>query len=512
MVIVHSFVGPVLALAGWYVPRLVAGTRLRLNRALVADMAPALIGFVFFAALTARPVFAGTLTLALMAGFSFVDWVKRATLREPVVFSDISEAVELFRHPDLYLPFAGPGRVLLGVMAVFALFVAVFIFDAPLWDWTIVRALPVPLLIVAAGWAIHGPYIDRTARAFRTLDPTGEPYADAATIGPSAMQFTYSFIARDERSARQAAAFRSAPAVLVRRSPNATPVVVVQSESFFDPRRIHPAIAPDILPNFDACRCTGVQSGLLDVPAWGANTMRAEFAVLTGIADEAIGFDRFNPYFAFARKKLPSLASRLRAEGYRTICLHPFDRTFYRRDEVMLNLGFDTFIGDEAFSSVARKGAYISDEAAGSVAADLLREEGPGVFIFIITMENHGPWDLMPGQPAAMDAIANLPNVPERQALGRFIHGVKNADDMLGTLTTALSEAPRPGICAFYGDHLPSFPAAFPALNFHDTRSDYVIWHGGQGNAARMDLPAFGLSSAILDALTVQRTAIAAGA
>lgn len=512
MLTVHSLVGPILALAGWYVPRLVANTRLRLNRALLADMAPALVGFVFFTALTARPVFAGTLTLALMAGLTFVDWVKRATLREPVVFSDVSELRELFRHPDLYLPFAGPMRVILGTLAVFALFVVVFILDAPLWGWTFVRALPLPLLIVAAGWAIHGPYIDRTARAFRTLEPTGEPFADAAAMGPSALQFAYSFIARDERHSRQAAAFRSAPAVLVRRSPNATPVVIVQSESFFDPRRVHSAVAGNILPNFDACRCSSVQHGLLDVPAWGANTIRTEFAVLTGITDQAVGFDRFNPYFAFARKKLPSLASRLRAEGYRTICLHPFDRTFYRRDEVMLNLGFDTFIGDEAFSGVASKGAYVSDEAAGKVAVDLLREEGPAVFLFVITMANHGPWDNVPGQPAAMDAIANLPDIPERQAFARYIEGARNADAMLGTLTNALSELPRTGLCAFYGDHLPSFPAAFPALSFHDTRSDYAIWHGGEGTAARLDLPAHGLSGAVLDALTVQRTAVAAGA
>jgi hypothetical protein len=510
--VTHLLIGSALALMGWYVPRMVARTRFRWDAALLADLAPALVGFVVFASVTARPIFAGTLVLALMGGFAFVDLIKRATLREPAVFSDISELIELFRHPDLYLPFAGPVRVISAAIGVFVLFVAVFVWDQPLWHVTVMRALLVSAIVWGLGWAIHGPYIGRTARVFRRLNPTGEPFADAAALGPSAIQFTYSFIARDERPARQAAAARAAPATLVRRSPNATPVILVQSESFFDPRRLHPGIPADLLPNFDSCRCSGVQSGLLSVPAWGANTIRSEFSVLTGMPDEAIGFDRFNPYFAFARTKLPSLASRLRAEGYRTICLHPFDRTFYSRNAVMLNLGFDTFIGDEAFKGMPKRNGYITDAAAGQAAIDLLHEEGPAVFIFIITMENHGPWNPARVQPAAMAALANVPDIPEKASLAQFIEGAQNADAMLGSLTGALNASGKPGLCGFYGDHLPSFPAAFPALDFHDTTSDYVIWHGDRGSGARVDIAAHDLSAAILGSLTGQRTPIVRGA
>ncbi len=512
MPLMHLLIGTALALLGWYLPRVVAQTRFRWDMALAADLAPTIIGFAVFTALTARPVFAGILCLALMGGFAFTDLIKRATLREPAVFSDISELRELIRHPDLYLPFAGPWRVILVALLVFVLFVVAFIWDQPIWQLTAIRVAAVATVVGSIGWAIHGPYIGRTAQAFRRLSPTGEPFVDAATLGPSAIQFTYSFIARAERPARQAAAARSAPATLVRRSPNATPVVLVQSESFFDFRRLHPGIAPDLLPNFDACRRSGVQSGLLSVPAWGANTIRSEFAVLTGMSDEASGFDRFNPYFALARTKLPSLASRLRAEGYRTICLHPFDRTFYGRDQVMLNLGFDTFIGDEAFKGAPRSNGYISDAAAGAVAFDILREEGPSVFVFIVTMENHGPWEPLRGQMTAMDALAKVPDVPEKASLARFIEGARNADAMLGSLTAELGRLDRPGLCAFYGDHLPSFPAAFPALDFHDTTSDYVIWHGDRGPGLRRDIAAHDLSAAILSALTVQPALAARGA
>ena len=81
--------------------------------------------------------------------------------------------------------------------------------------------------------------------------------------------------------------------------------------------------------------------GRLAVPAWGANTMRAEFAVLTGVPESELGYDRFNPYYALARVPLESQVWRLRRAGYRTICLHPFDRRFFRRDLAMPALGFE---------------------------------------------------------------------------------------------------------------------------------------------------------------------------
>src|SRR5207253_969711 len=72
--------------------------------------------------------------------------------------------------------------------------------------------------------------------------------------------------------------------------------------------------------------------GRFAVPAWGAYTMRAEFAVLSGVPESELGYDRFNPYYALARVPLESQVWRLRRAGYRTICLHPFDRRFFRRD------------------------------------------------------------------------------------------------------------------------------------------------------------------------------------
>src|SRR5579859_7134271 len=148
-------IGVVLTLAGWLIPRLVARAPIRVSKALALDLAPPPVFFVFFLAVTARPIFAGTLTFAMMGGLAFVDWVKRATLKEPVVFSDLGEFVELFRHPRLYLPFAGPSRVIAGAVLAFAAFIALLLVEPPVWPWSPWVGLAVPAAMIAAGLVLH---------------------------------------------------------------------------------------------------------------------------------------------------------------------------------------------------------------------------------------------------------------------------------------------------------------------------------------------------------------------
>jgi phosphoglycerol transferase MdoB-like AlkP superfamily enzyme len=193
----------------------------------------------------------------------------------------------------------------------------------------------------------------------------------------------------------------------------------------------------------------------------------------------------------------------LRAEGYRTICLHPFDRTFYGRDRVMPNLGFDVFLGEEAFAGAQRINGYISDVEAARMAAKIVEEEGPKVFVFVITMENHGPWTAPPeGLPINLLSGLALPQ-EEKLSLERYLQSLRSADQMLKVLTEAIGTKQKPGLLAFYGDHLPAFSSAFKQLEFKDLRSDYLVWRPGANKALHRDIRAQDLASAVLDALLV---------
>ncbi|MFZ3238256.1 MAG: LTA synthase family protein, partial [Stellaceae bacterium] len=251
----------------------------------------------------------------------------------------------------------------------------------------------------------------------------------------------------------------------------------------------------------------GATHGRFDVGAWGANTMRAEFAVLTGISEDRLGFDRFNPYHAFARTPLHSLASRLRAEGYRTLCLHPFDRSFFRRDLTLPALGFESFLGRETLGG-SRRPPYRSDPDLARQVVKALDAAGPRTFIFVITMGNHGPWQEA-GAPIApgLRGLFDPAEVPEGGPLLRYLDGLAGSDEMLAILLDELGPRRRDALFGFYGDHLPSLPRAFAHFGFDDRASDYVLVDGAAACAQRFDLPAHRLPLLIFDRLR-QRGAV----
>jgi hypothetical protein len=496
--LLHLLGGLALAIAGWLLPRRVAHSRRSTVAALLVDMAPLMSGAGLLLLATGRPIFSGLVILALGAGFALTDRTMRETLREPVVFSEMSELPQVFTHPHLYLPFAGPGLVIGGAAGTVALGLALLLLEPPVWAPRPELALMALALVVAMGWlTAREPLLSAAAAWLNRLGPSGEPFADAERLGPFAMLLAHTVIARAERARRRAAL--CAPAITRAIGEHATPLILVQCESFFDARRISPSLPKDLLPGFDACCASAALHGRLEVPGWGANTMRTEFAVLTGIPEAELGYDRFNPYYALARTPIASQVWRLRQAGYRTICLHPFDRRFFRRDLAMPALGFDTFLDHTALGGSCRP-PYCSDPDLAPQVLRVLDEAGPHSFIFVITMGNHGPW--LANGPPIDPRVAGLFDpaaVPEGIALQRYLDGLRRSDEMLGILMSGLKQRRDGAILGFYGDHLPSLPRAFAHFGFTEPHSDYVIWPQDAAPPLRCDLPAHRLGRIIVD-------------
>jgi hypothetical protein len=514
-------IGIGLAIAAWLLPRRVARAEWRTMSALLLDALPMALLWVLLLIVTARPLFAGIAVLALAGGLALADRVKRDTLREPVVFSDMAELPYVFTHPHLYLPFAGTGMVLGGAALAIAVAVLTVLLEPGLWGFAPLPIVAALELVWAAGWTLaREPALGLAAAALRRLDPSGDPIADSARLGPFTTLFVYGVIARHERAARRArVAAPAQPRAIFDlgaaprdRPERSLPVVLVHCDSFFDARRLAPQRFAGLLPGFAACCADRATFGRFDVSGWGANTMRGEFAALTGIADDDLGYDRFNPYHAFARVPITSLAWRLRAVGYRAICLHPFDRWFYRRDLALPGLGFDRFLGRESLGG-SRRPPYCPDPELARHILRALDAEGPRIFLFAITMGNHGPWS---GAGAALDpALGRLfdaGDLPQGDELLRYLDGLRRSDEMLQILIDGFKERGLDGVLAFYGDHLPSLPHAFAHFGFAEWSSDYVLWRNGEAQSRRLDLPAHRLQSLILDTLRARQPAAAEAA
>ena len=443
---------------------------------LAIDVLPLLLGVAVFGTLSARPLLGALITVALAIGLGVADRVKRSVLHEPVVFADRAELLEVVRHPEFYIPFAGTAVMAAGTAALLAIIAIIAWQVPPLWDWS---PWPPALALLACAACLLLPgrpvVLAWLHRRYDALSPTRDPAQDAARWGLCASLIIHATLARAERPGlRHALPPLPAPATI---RPGA--VVMVQLESFFDPRRIHPAVPEGVLPGYDSCLAEAVAWGPLKVPCWGANTVRTEFSALAGVDVQALGLDRFNPYERFALHPIETLARRMQALGRQTVCLHPFDLSFYNRRRVLPALGFDRLIGPEAFPATR---GFVDDATLAQYAAGLIAAEGPGLFLFVISVGNHGPWLHDRGPEDACPLPEALAQLPDAEQFRRFLGGVRRTDAVFPILSSAL-QAQGAGTLLCFGDHQPSLPGLLPQLLPGDTDTDYLLWdtHPGPG-------------------------------
>ena len=131
--LLQAAVGVALMLAAWLIPRHIAKARMAGLPAVLLDLSPVLLAAGLLLTATGRPIFTGLALVSLGGGFALADRTKRDALREPVVFSDISELPHVFTHPQLYLPFAGAGLVIGGALATIAFGITLLSVEPPLW-------------------------------------------------------------------------------------------------------------------------------------------------------------------------------------------------------------------------------------------------------------------------------------------------------------------------------------------------------------------------------------------
>lgn len=440
-----------------------------------------LSAFVLMLSVLARPWFAAALVSAFLLLLVVINQAKFHSLREPFLFQDFDYFTDAIRHPRLYLPFLGWSKAVLAA-SVFLLAICVgFSLEPPLHDSVSRNAFGCAVAAIAL---LSGSLLWVASR--RDLLPVFEPDRDLRRLGLLGSLWSYKCAERVERSLPSPFDF-----MIPSRPAGSLPhLVVVQSESYFDARRLYPGIRPEILKEWDALRSESVLHGQLAVPAWGANTVRSEFAFLTGLDERRLGVHRFNPYRTLARPGLRSVASFLRRLGYRTVCIHPYPASFYWRDEIYPKLGFDEFIDIRHFHDARRCGPYVSDLAVAEKAAAVLESSGrQPVFVFVITMENHGPLHLETIAPEDISRLYSHPPAESCKELAVYLRHLSNASKMAGALRDTLNGLPDDAWLAWFGDHVPIMPRVYGSLGAPDGQTDYLLWHKNGTSTLDSDRP-----------------------
>jgi hypothetical protein len=420
--------------------------------------------------LLGRPWFALASVSALFLVLVLVNNAKVHALREPFVFQDYEYFTDAIRHPRLYIPFLGWSKALLAGLAVIAAVATGLWLEAVPTD----RLDPLGQL---------GALLELLALALTLIviadqgrpEIRFEPDRDLASCGFLAFLWWYA-VAEGERPSL-AAPFDFLPHPRgAGRKPH---LVVIQSESFFDPRGLYPGIRQEILAELDALKATAALHGKLEVPAWGANTVRTEFAFLSAIPTAKLGVHRFNPYRRIGPRGVRTLASYLKSAGYRTVCVHPYPASFNARDRVYPKLGFDELIDIGAFEDSARSGPFIGDAAVAEKIETILDQAAEPVFVFAITMENHGPLHLekVGGQDVA--ELYSEPPPAGCEDLTVYLRHLRNANGMAAALRRALSASSTPAWLCWFGDHVPIMANVYRQIGYPDGKTDFFMWRNG---------------------------------
>jgi hypothetical protein len=433
------------------------------------------IAFAIVLLVVQRPWFAALLVLAELLFLTIVSNRKVRALREPFVYQDFEYFTDVIRHPRLLLPYLG----VIPALVVCAAFGAAIYLGVALE----------PGLPAHAGWPAFGAGTAVMAALGAALLWAGTPSPLPASFRPAEdirrhgqlASFWYYWLAERGRPALPGTTrYSGAPA---RPAGGLPDIVIVQSESFFDARRLHAGVRAELLAEFDAARQASVQSGYAQVPAWGGNTARSEFAFLTGLRSDRLGVNLFNPYRKLAQQAVPTLAGLAKRAGYRTVCVHPYPVSFYSRDTAYPALGFDEFLDLQHFRDAQRYGPYVSDAAVADAISALLDGAREPLLVFAITMENHGPLHLEKVAPGDVERLYTAAPPAGYEDLTVYLRHLANADRMIRALRSRLERSPRDAWLAWYGDHVPILPGVYDATGYADGRTDYFIWGKGRGPA-----------------------------
>ena len=280
-------------------------------------------------------------------------------------------------------------------------------------------------------------------------------------------------------------------------------VIVIQLESFFDPGNLKDmSFSSNPVPVFSQLK-KNYSSGYLTVPALGAGTANTEFEVLTGMSTDFFGAGEY-PFKTVLKSSVSeSLPYNLEELGYSSHAIHNHTSTFYGRNTVYSNLGFDSFSGIEYMNNLEYTPmGWAKDNVLTSEIMKALNSTSSQDFVFTVSVQAHGRY---PSNIADEDQSINVYGIEDETRKAEFeyyITQIHETDAFIGSLISSLENYNEPVVLVLYGDHLPSLGITNEELvNGSMYQTEYVIWNNMGLEKQDCDLSAYQLSSHVMKLL-----------
>lgn len=256
-------------------------------------------------------------------------------------------------------------------------------------------------------------------------------------------------------------------------------IIFIQLESFMDLKRMQGVTySEEPTPVYSSLRKT-CPGGFLKVPSVGAGTANTEFEILTGMTLDYFGAGEYPYKTVLQNETCESMAYNLRELGYRTGVLHNNTGSFYSRNKVFANLGFDYFVSSEYMENLSYNPiGWAKDKVLTEQIQHILKATSEPDLIYTITVQDHGkyPTELLENPHIKVSGFA--PEDEERQnAFTYYVNQCHETDAFLGSLIATLNAFEEPVVLVLYGDHLPNLDITEEELASGNLfQTEYVIW------------------------------------
>lgn len=256
-------------------------------------------------------------------------------------------------------------------------------------------------------------------------------------------------------------------------------IIFIQLESFMDLKRMQGVTyLEEPTPVYSSLRKT-CPGGFLKVPSVGAGTANTEFEILTGMTLDYFGAGEYPYKTVLQDETCESMAYNLRELGYRTGVLHNNTGSFYSRNKVFANLGFDYFVSSEYMENLSYNPiGWAKDKVLTGQIQHILKATSEPDLIYTITVQDHGkyPTELLENPHIKVSGFA--PEDEGRQnAFTYYVNQCHETDAFLGSLIATLNAFEEPVVLVLYGDHLPNLDITEEELASGNLfQTEYVIW------------------------------------
>lgn len=283
-------------------------------------------------------------------------------------------------------------------------------------------------------------------------------------------------------------------------------IIFLQLESFIDLNNVkNLELNTNATPNFTSLK-EEYTSGYLTVNNVGYGTANTEFEIMTGMNLEDFGPGEFPYKTRLKSTSCESLSFILREYGYSSHAMHNNTGSFYSRNKVFKNLGFDTYTSLEyMYPKEFTPNGWVKDKILTEEILKALNSTEEKDYIYAISVQGHGsyPSDEKIENPF-IQVLSGIDDEEKKNQVAYYANQIYEMDQFIGELVNKLSKYDEEVILVMYGDHLPSLGLIEEELiNENLYQTEYVIWSNYGHELEDEDIETFQLGSKLLHSLNI---------